>query len=117
MIVTGMPRESIDWQRTKDGAREAMIGVARRGVTITYSELLAAIGHPDGLDDLARLLREISLEEDAAGRGLLTAVVVRSASGLPGNGFFQLAVQQGRDIADRESCWRAEHERLQHEHA
>jgi hypothetical protein len=111
MIVTGMCAQSNDWQALKDGARGALLRTARAGATITYAELLAAIGRPDGLDGLAGLLREISVEEDTAGRGLLTAVVVRS-SGLPGSGFFELAAERGRDVSDRETCWRREHERV-----
>jgi hypothetical protein len=83
---------------------------------MTYADLLEVLGRPEGLDDLAALLREISMEEDAAGRGLLSAVVVRG-SGLPGGGFFQLAEERGRDTSDREACWRAEHARVVAEHA
>lgn len=96
----------------KRAAREAMVGAARRQTTMTYTELLQSIGRPEGFDNLAGLLREISMAEEAAGRGLLSAVVVRAPGGLPGGGFFQLAASLGRDTADRQACWRAEHEHV-----
>jgi hypothetical protein len=36
------------------------------------------------------LLVQISVEEDANGRGMLSAIVVHLADGQPGNGFFDL---------------------------
>lgn len=90
--------------------------MAREGGTISYEDLVADAGIPPDLH-LAPLLREISTEEDAAGRGMLTAVVVRRSTGLPGGGFFDLAARLGRDTTDRDRCWRDEHARVVLSHA
>ncbi|MDZ7679164.1 MAG: hypothetical protein U5K29_11490 [Acidimicrobiales bacterium] len=91
-----------------------LLGVARRGTTITYGQLLDALAERDpdlrvlAESDLAPVLRSVSTREDEAGRGLLTAVVVRQSSGLPGGGFFRLAAERGRAVEDRSAAWSAE---------
>jgi molybdopterin synthase catalytic subunit len=55
---------------------------------------------------LFHMLGEISSEEDAAGRGMLTVVVVHSDGDMqPGPGFFELAKQLGRDTSNILKCW------------
>jgi len=105
-----------DWGALKDRARAALAGAARSRSVLTYGELAQVLGDrlplADGRD-LAALLREVSTEEDEAGRGLLSAVVVRAGGdGLPGGGFFRLAASRGRDVADRRAAWRDEVERV-----
>jgi hypothetical protein len=102
-----------EWAAAKVAARRVLAAHAAAGDTITYAELAAApLGSiPFRPDDaaLGRLLGEVSTEEDAAGRGLLSAVVVRKHGGLPGNGFFTLAARLGRAVgADRRAFWEAE---------
>ena len=47
------------------------------------------------------MLGEISSEEDAAGRGMLTVLVVHRAGDMqPGPGFFELAKQLGRNTSN-----------------
>lgn len=93
--------------------RDALVEVARDGRTITYDELLERAGG-DAREllrsQMAAILRRISTEEDAAGRGLLTAVVVRSDTGRPGKGWFDLAAQRGRRdaVTDPERTWEEE---------
>ena len=86
-----------------------------REKTITYKDLCAAIRtqsfHPRD-PELHDLLSVISTREDEAGRGLLSAVVVRSKGGLPGDGYFILAELRGRDVSDRRSQHEAELERV-----
>jgi len=91
--------------------RDVLAHVARRGTTITYGELVAALDEPDRgavRDGMAEVLRAVSIAEDDAGRGLLTALVVRGDRGLPGGGWFDLAVSRGRDVSNREAAWRRE---------
>ncbi len=84
---------------------------ARRPVepTITYGDLCDLI---EGRSfhyqepEFHELLSTISTLEDEAGRGLLSAVVVRSKGELPGDGYFKLAELRGRDVSD----WRSQHE-------
>lgn len=96
-----------------DALRDRLVEVAARGETITYDELRRAVGLEG---DLVPMLRALSVAEDDAGRGLLTAVVVRSDSGLPGDGWFRLAEDRGRDASDRVAMWHAERVRLQRDH-
>ena len=52
------------------------------------------------------MLGQISEEEDAAGRGMLSVLVVhKDGDKMPGPGFFTLAKKLGRDISDRDKCW------------
>jgi hypothetical protein len=51
------------------------------------------------------MLGQISSEEDAAGRGMLTALVVLKDSGMPGDGFWDLAKRLGRNVSDKIACW------------
>ena len=58
---------------------------------------------------LFRLLDEISIPEDEAGRGLLAALVVRKTGDkMPGKGYFKFAESRGRDTTDPVACWAAE---------
>ena len=93
--------------------RDRLVGVAARGETITYEQLRDEL---DLRGDLVPVLRGLSEAEDDAGRGLLTAVVVRADTGRPGQGWFRLAAGLGRDIADADRAWRNERARLQHVH-
>ena len=55
------------------------------------------------------ILAEISREEDAAGRGMLSAVVVhKKGIKRPGTGFFKLAKELGRDTSDKKRCLKEE---------
>ncbi len=55
---------------------------------------------------LPQLLAEISTEEAKAGRGMMTALVVRKNSDhKPGAGFFELAKHLGYDVFDSEKFW------------
>jgi len=52
------------------------------------------------------LLGEISREEDAVGRGMLSVIVMHKVGDMqPGPDFFELAHQLGRDTSDILRCW------------
>jgi molybdopterin synthase catalytic subunit len=98
-----------EWQAAKAEAKQVLIERAKARDTISYSELVRRIrlieleAHDPRLNEL---LMEISSEEDAAGRGMLTAIVVhRSGDMHPGPGFFELARRLGRDTSDVLKCW------------
>jgi hypothetical protein len=102
------------YQAWETGKREAMCAIvraARHEQMITYSELAKAITsiqvepHDYAMD---RLLDEISKEEDAAGRGILTALVVRKEDGVPAEGFWGSAQDIGRQYKDKDAMWAAE---------
>jgi hypothetical protein len=103
----GIPIER--WEATRNRMRSALAERARAGRTIAYSQLVAAVGpvelQPDSYA-LAAMLGEISEEEDALGRGMLSVVVVHKDGDMrPGPGFFQLAKKLGRDTSDIDRCW------------
>ena len=96
-----------------DALRDLLVAVAGRGETVTYDQLRVDAGLTG---DVVPVLRALSEAEDDAGRGLLTAVVVRADTGRPGAGWFRLAAERGRDVSDADEAWRAERDRLQREH-
>jgi hypothetical protein len=52
------------------------------------------------------MLGDVSIEEDAGGRGMLSVLVVHKVGDQkPGRGFFELAQQLGRDASDSDACW------------
>ena len=68
-----------DWAALKVRARAVLAEVAGARSLITYGDLAGRLGGGLPLEegrDLASLLRELSTEEDEAGRGLLSAVVI-----------------------------------------
>jgi hypothetical protein len=101
----------------RDAAVEEIRGILLKRVaekkTIFYSELVTQL-HTVTLDAkdprLDYLLDEISREEDATGRGMLSVVVIRKPpqESLPGPGFFKLAKKLGRDTSDHNTCWAEE---------
>jgi len=98
-----------EWSGAKSEAKAVLADCARRGETISYSELVQAIrsisleAHDPRL---AELLGQVSSEEDEAGRGLLSVIVVhKGGNGKPGQGFFDLARSRGRDTSDLDRCW------------
>jgi hypothetical protein len=99
------------WMAVRAEIRAVLQAVAREQGTLTYADLVgrltsAALAPNDPA--LGRLLGEISRAEAAAGRGMLSAVVVRQGAERPGHGFFRLAAQLGRSTADPDAGWIAE---------
>ena len=104
------------WQAAKQEAAKKLEAVAYAGDLIFYSELCRSISairfNPDG-HDFHHLLGQLSLESDAAGGGMISALVVhKNGRSGPGSGFFDLAGKLGRDIADRDACWADEVKRV-----
>ncbi|MBV9832952.1 MAG: hypothetical protein JO055_01010 [Alphaproteobacteria bacterium] len=103
------------WNAAKAEARSAMVEVARKGKTLSYGGLASKI-HTLQFEArdirLFHLLGEISREEDAGGRGMLSAVVVRQEDGKPGPGFFDLALSIGHNASDQMAFWVSEFEKV-----
>src|SRR4051794_14443001 len=93
--------------------RDLLVALAARGETITYPALRQEL-QLEG--DLVPILRELAESEDEAGRGLLTAVVIRADTGRPGAGWFGLASARGRDVTDADQAWQLERDFLQQVH-
>jgi len=89
-----------DWDETKEMARGILQArAARPSPTISYSELgtqLRPIAFEPDSKAFHQMLGEISSEEDDAGRGMLSVLVVHKDGDMrPGPGFFSLAADRG----------------------
>ncbi|MEJ5375822.1 MAG: hypothetical protein WHX93_04530 [bacterium] len=98
-----------DWNKAKEEMRRILVDRARVRGMIPYSELVSQIStiqmEPESYA-LAAMLGEISREEDDAGRGMLTVIVVHKSGDMQlGPGFFELAKELGRDTSDILKCW------------
>ena len=101
------------WEQAKQEMTSAIVERAKQRSMITYSELLNKVPsmqleleRPDHRSIMAEMLGEISLSEDKAGRGMLSALVVHKTGDMvPGQGFFHYARDLGRDVSDKLTCW------------
>ncbi|SEC02467.1 hypothetical protein [Paraburkholderia caballeronis] len=98
-----------EWSDAKREAKEILATRAKVRGMIPYSDLVARIKSVrlEAHDQrLFHLLGEISEEEDDAGRGMLSVIVVHKTGDMqPGPGFFDLAEQLGRNTSDILKCW------------
>jgi hypothetical protein len=104
------------WDAAKEEARQLMIDRARVPGFIAYSDLAREIrsamfaAHDQRL---FHLIGEISTDENAAGRGMLSVIVVhKNGDREPGSGFFELAKELGRDTSDRLRLWTDEFKKV-----
>lgn len=101
--------ETHEWDAAKAEMREALIERAKVRGMIPYSELvekIRAIEFEPNSFALAAMLGEVSTEEDALDRGMLSVLVVHKIGDMqPGPGFFELAGELGRDTSDNLKCW------------
>jgi hypothetical protein len=99
------------WAGAKTEALWELAKVAKSSDLIEYGELAKKIQSirfdPHG-DDFRRFLGQLSWESDAAGVGMITAIVVHKRDQQPGKGFFTLAKELGRDLSNCEQCWAQE---------
>ena len=106
------------WEKGKHEAICAIVSTGRREDLISYSDLSKQIisirvePHDYAMD---RLLDEISKEENAAGRGILTALVVLKEERVPAEGFWASAHAIGCVIDDKWAFWIAEVKRVRME--
>ena len=71
--------------------RAHLIAAAAAGESITYSELLALLGHPFSRPKMRALCKVLArIDEDSGERGEpeLAVLVVRQSDGLPGQGWW-----------------------------
>lgn len=98
-----------EWEEAKTELRESLIERARVRGQIPYSEAVQrihAIRFEPHDQRFFHMLGQLSSEEDTAGRGMLSAVVVHKHGDMqPGPGFFELAKTLGRDTSDILKCW------------
>lgn len=101
------------WQSAIAQTYTAMVDVARNQQTISYTDLVAQIPAIADLQPrdprLDGLLGQICEHEDAAGRGMLSVVVVhQEGDRMPGDEFFSLAQRLGRQVQDRDALFSEE---------
>ncbi|MCE2749302.1 MAG: hypothetical protein LW715_11195 [Rhodobacter sp.] len=100
------------WNQAKTEATEVMVRRARVRGMIPYSELVSeiqAIKFHAHDSVFHHMLGEISVEEDAEGRGMLSVIVVHKGGDMqPGPGFFELAQSLGYKTTDVLAFWVAE---------
>ncbi len=110
----GFPKEK--WEAAKAEAKAVLAECARRRQMIPYSDFVKKI-HSIQIEHhdprLFHFLGEVSAEESAAGRGMLTALVVHKHGDMqPGPGFFELARSLGQDTSDILKFWIEEVKRV-----
>ncbi|MBP8251696.1 MAG: hypothetical protein KAX40_04990 [Herpetosiphon sp.] len=98
-----------DWNQAKGEMKHILTERAKLRGMIPYSELVQQVQtirfEPDSYA-FHTMLGEISREEDEAGRGMLSVIVVHKYGDMqPGPGFFELAKSLGRDTSDLLTCW------------
>lgn len=101
-----------EWDDTKEHMTRLLRELAAQERTMSYSELVGQVGPlqlPPDSNALAAMLGEISTEENDAGRGMLSVVVVHKEGDMkPGPGFFELAQKLGRVVGDQDAFWISE---------
>lgn len=89
--------------------RTVLIEHAKRRAMVPYSTLVAqvqSVALEPHSSALAAMLGEISESEDAAGRGMLSVIVVHKHGDMePGAGFYDLAERLGKQTSDRMAFW------------
>jgi Arc/MetJ-type ribon-helix-helix transcriptional regulator len=101
-------------EQSRVRAQEVMREVAQARSLITYTELSDRIeAYNARSPGLHTLITEIAREEFRAGRGMLSAVVVKADTREPGEGFYLFAeAELGTALADRPVFWREELHRV-----
>lgn len=92
--------------------RDILIARAREGRTISYGELATATRLSPQSTQFNAALNGVSRSEEAAGRGLLSVLVVRQRQETPGAGFFTLARELGRQFSNERVFYLEESERV-----
>jgi hypothetical protein len=98
------------WEAAKAEGKAALTECALAKKMISYTDFIhriCSISFETPRDSrLPHFLAEISTEEAKAGRGMMTALVVRkNGDQRPGRGFFELAERLGYDVSDPEKFW------------
>lgn len=93
-------------------AWEVLVARAREGRTISYGEMANTLLLSPQSSEFTESLNELSRTEEAAGRGLLSVLVIRQRQGTPGAGFFDLARELGRQFTNEKVFYLEESERV-----
>jgi len=92
--------------------RKTCIKAAKNRSVLTYTDIAPLLGlsmiEPDDRAKIGEYLDQLASAEHAAGRPLLSVVVVGASGGTPGHGFFKLARALGLMDAKTNKkafCW------------
>jgi Fe-S-cluster formation regulator IscX/YfhJ len=106
----GFPQKQ--WNESKQLIAEALIQqiATKESRPLTYTDAFDLIKHLIPFHDphdtrFHQMLGQVSEDEDDAGRGLLTALVVHKDDWFPGEGWWKLAAERERDVRDKIKCW------------
>jgi hypothetical protein len=88
-------------------AQTVLVEAASSKQTITYTELSERlpIHVLPKSQAMSRMLSEISRRSYEEKKVLLSAVVVRAEDGVPGDGFWDLALELGEQVDDQAEFW------------
>lgn len=100
-----------NYDAIKAEIRHILIGLAKLGKTIFYSDLArqitsANIHHRAPIFE--HILQDLCTDEMAEGRPILGVVVVNKQTGRCGDGFYKWANAHGFDAHDSEAFWQSE---------
>lgn len=104
----------VEWDLMVAAMHSELIEIAKQKRIVTYSELAALLPiymHP-GSYLFTRLLRKVCGDALRDGEGLLCALVVSKATGVPGGGYFTAIAERGCEADDPLDCWRADVEQV-----
>ena len=97
--------------------RQLLHSVSRDSLPLTYQQVAVALAltPPRTIGQVTQALEQLMREDAARQTPFIAALVVsRRGDGLPGNGFFELAVALGRfpaDAAEHPAAYQAEFQR------
>lgn len=108
--------DELEWAEARGEVRGYLERARRDQATVTYEEVRMANQRPEvrrNRHALRALLYEIAAGDVAAGRPMLTALVVSKATRVPGAGFFLAARElYGEEVEPRNLFWLTELSRL-----
>ncbi len=106
--MTANIHKAVDAEIRRAEVRGVLTYLAHVKQFTDYRTLASCFGMFSGGAEMARVLGEIQVEDDAAGRGLLSSLVVGVNSGVPGRGYFEHARQKlKRSVEDDPEAERA----------
>ena len=106
---------AVEWRDIKAEIRDILIGLAKLGRPISYSELASQITTAyvhHRATGFHSILRELCADEMDEGRPTLGVLVVKKQTGRCGNGFYRFAANRGEDVSDPEQFWLNEYDRV-----
>lgn len=116
-----------DEDKARTAANDKLVELAGQREVITYKNLCDWIEAGTGIriqfssSQMYAMLDAISRAENQAGRGMLSALVIRAKQKTPGPGFYELAAELGKDIGateeEKKKFWEKELSNVYDSHA